>query len=298
MWPHELIIGPVAVNGYGLMVAAGVAAGIFFLKLTAPPAGAHPDQAMSLALVLVIAGLVGSRLAYVAAHLPTFIDRPASALMYWRGGLMFQGGLAGGFLLALILAARGRISLPVMGDAFAPALALGQGLGRLGCLLAGCCYGRVASPRWLGLTFPQGSNAPWGVPLYPTQAIESIALLILAALLFRGLKRRPSLAAIPLEIRPEGALEARPGQIRPDAARYPSSPPPRPSGRPGRIFAHYLLWVGLIRLAMEFLRGDDRGPRLLFGARPTALVALMIVAAGAFSLFWPRRAGRPAVPMA
>ena len=282
MWPHDIIIGPAVFNGYGLMMALGAALGLFSLKFSAPPAGTTFTEAFNLAFQLIIAGLAGARLAYVITHLRPFISHPAEILMYWRGGLMFQGGLLGGLFVAMILAAKGRIRLLVMGDALAPGLALGQGVGRLGCLLAGCCYG-LPAPPWLGITFPSSSQAPWGTPLYPTQAMEAAALIILGAGLLSRLKKAPS-SAMPANaatlLPPASLPQASPAALLPPAPSPEASPAPNLACPPGRIMALYLIWSGLIRLLMEFFRGDDRGPRVLMNFRMTGLAALMILTAG------------------
>jgi phosphatidylglycerol:prolipoprotein diacylglycerol transferase len=151
-----------------------------------------------------------------------------------------------------------------MGDALAPGLALGQAVGRLGCLLQGCCHGRTA-PAWfpMALRFPDGAQAPAHVPLYPTQPAEAAALALLAVWLLAHLKKRPR--------------------------------------RPGRTLALYLALSGLTRLVMEFFRGDDRG-RLL-GLPPTTLAAAAALAVGLWA-WWrlgrPRQspAGDPGTPSA
>jgi phosphatidylglycerol:prolipoprotein diacylglycerol transferase len=279
MWPHDIIVGPVVFNGYGLMVAAGVVFGLYILKYSAPPAGTTFTEAFNLSLKLIIAGLLGARLAYVATHLSPFLRHPSEILMYWRGGLMFQGGLLGGVLLAVYLAAKGRFKLSVMGDALAPGLALGQGIGRLGCFLAGCCYG-LPAPRWLGIAFPSSSQAPWGIPLYPTQLMEAAALVLLAAGLLASLKRRPASAPLPTS------------NLSPDSS---VKPPLAPSGR---ILALYLFWSGLIRLIMEFFRGDDRGPAIFAHTRPTTLAALFISTIGLLLWLYLRRPPRSSTRLA
>ncbi|MDR2455581.1 MAG: prolipoprotein diacylglyceryl transferase [Deltaproteobacteria bacterium] len=279
MLPHDIALGPVVFNLYGLMVALGVSLGLLTLKISAPLAGESFTDAFNLGFKLVIAGLVGARLAYVATHFGSFIKRPAEILMYWQGGLMFQGGLLAGVLLALTLAASGRIRLLPMGDALAPALALGQGIGRLGCLMAGCCYGRPA-PRFLGLTFPRASQAPWGIPLYPTQAMESLALLLLALFLVLSLKARPARPAL-----------IGPGPLTPPAPEPDA--PPKKSRTEGLALSYYLVATGVIRLFIEYFRGDDRGPRVFLGLRLTGLCAFLIATAGLGLYLYLRRPPGP-----
>ncbi|MDR1677038.1 MAG: prolipoprotein diacylglyceryl transferase, partial [Deltaproteobacteria bacterium] len=144
MWPHEIVLGPISFNGYGLLLILAVVFSLFFLGWTSPRAGINPKKSFDLAFWLVLFGLLGSRLAYCVFHYRYFKYQPLKIIKYWEGGLMFQGGLLFGLLLTVFLAARGKFNFLIMSDALAPALALGQAIGRLGCLLAGCCHGRPA----------------------------------------------------------------------------------------------------------------------------------------------------------
>jgi phosphatidylglycerol:prolipoprotein diacylglycerol transferase len=129
-------------------------------------------------------------------------------------------------------------------DVIAPALALGQGIGRIGCFFAGCCYGLKTSPaNPLAVVFPYNSIAPANTPLWPTQLAEAICLLALSGFLFYSLK--PSSAG----------------------------------DRRGRVAGIYLLGAGLIRLGLEFFRGDDRGRQIL-GWPPTTIISCFIGLAG------------------
>jgi phosphatidylglycerol:prolipoprotein diacylglycerol transferase len=210
-------------------------------------AGASPKKALDLAFWLVLAGLSGSRLAYVLANHAHFSDRPLEAFKYWQGGLMFQGGLLLGFLAGAAICRARRLNFLVMADSLAPSLSLGQAIGRLGCLAAGCCHGRPAPASFpLALTFPPFSQAPPRIPLYPTQLIESLGLLLITATLVLLLSRS------------------------------------RPAGM---AISAYLLLAGLLRFAVDPLRGDYRGPRSL-GLVPTSWVALAACLAGlTLSLF-------------
>ncbi|MDR2443989.1 MAG: prolipoprotein diacylglyceryl transferase [Deltaproteobacteria bacterium] len=247
MWPFDLHLGPLVLNLYGLMVCIGIVAGLMLLRFSAPLAGLSYDRVFNLAFWLILAGLAGSRIAYVLNNLSSYIFRPSQALMYWQGGLMFQGGLAGGLILLFIFYFLGRLNLLMTGDALAPGLSLGQAIGRLGCLAAGCCYGRPAPPWFpLSISFPPGAIAPNGLPLYPTQAIESFGLFLLTALMMWRLKTKKF--------------------------------------SKGSIMAMYLVGTGCLRLITEFFRGDRRGEPF-WGLAPTSWAAVFILFGGLF-LYW------------
>jgi phosphatidylglycerol:prolipoprotein diacylglycerol transferase len=258
VWPHHLTLGPISISSYGLVVGLGALAGLILLRYTAPLAGTTKSQALELSFWLIVFGLIGSRTAYVLTHLSDFSGRKLDVLMYWRGGLMFHGGLLAGLLFTSILALKGQIRLLVMADAIFPSLALGQAIGRLGCLLAGCCFGLPAPSSFpLRLIFPSGSLAPSAIALYPTQLMESIGLFLTTALLLVLLKR-----------------------------------PQRPQGL---ISALYLTLAGALRFYIDFYRGDFRGPRVL-GLPPTSWTAVLLFAAGCIALaflFFRRKPSPP-----
>jgi phosphatidylglycerol:prolipoprotein diacylglycerol transferase len=244
MLPGLLKLGPLTLSFYGLAVALGVMAGLALVSLTAPRRGLSPATVRDFYFWMVMAGLIGSRLAYVAFHWPEFEGDWGGILAYWRGGLMFQGGLAGALLVAPIFLKKEGLAFWPAFDVLAPSLALGQALGRLGCLSAGCCYGRPLEPGvgW-GLTFPPGSQAPAGLPLWPTQLVEAFFLALLALGLTAALR----------------------------------APWCR---RPGRVAALYLAGAGALRLVMESFRGDFRGDPLFLGLPPTTLAAALTLVLG------------------
>jgi phosphatidylglycerol:prolipoprotein diacylglycerol transferase len=237
------MLGPLLINGYGLMLVLAVAAGFLIQRWTAPPTGLTAKTTRDLSFWMLIAGLLGARLFYVLSHWRRYSGRNLWEIAdYFGGGLMFQGGLLTAALVALLVM-RGRPGgFLRAADALAPALALGQGLGRIGCLLAGCCHGREAPSGFpLALSFPKGGEAPAGVPLYPTQLVECVGLLVLFAFLMRKLGKEP----------------------------YSE----------GGVFGVYLLWAGILRFTVDFFRGDDRGP-MLMGLSPASLISLCMATLG------------------
>jgi phosphatidylglycerol:prolipoprotein diacylglycerol transferase len=257
MFPGILELGPVGLNFYGLAVAIGVLAGLALLSLTAPRRGLNTAGVRDFCFWMVLAGLAGSRLAYAAFHWPEFEDDWLSVLFYWRGGLMFQGGFIGALLVSPFFLKKESLAFWPTADVLAPSLALGQAMGRLGCLSAGCCYGRPLEPgvSW-GLTFPLESLAPPGLPLWPTQPVEALFLALLAAGLVAALR----------------------------LPRFQ---------RPGRVAALYLIGAGVVRLALESFRGDFRGEFPLLNLPPTTLAAGLTLILGLVLMAGFRRGGPP-----
>ncbi|MDR2142359.1 MAG: prolipoprotein diacylglyceryl transferase [Deltaproteobacteria bacterium] len=250
MWPEPLhLAGPIHLSLYGVLVAAGAFLGLISLRRTAPRVGWSPQAAGDLGFWLIVFGLIGARLFYVICHWSEFRAHPVTIFFYWKGGLMFQGAVVAAALTAIVVLRAQGLGFWAPADAVGPPLALGQAVGRLGCYAAGCCYGRPAPADFpLAAVFPPGSVAPARFPLYPTQLMEGLGLLLLALGLWLFLKK---------------------------------SPPP------GRVFGAYLLGAGALRASLEQWRGDFRGPEFLSQA-PTFWLALALAAVGLWALCRPR----------
>ena len=208
----------IALHNYGLLIAAGLAVGIWLAQREAGRRGWNQGRVLDLAFWLIVSGLVGSRLTYGLVNARSFFhacvdgDGPwwrscTSLLAVWEGGLVFYGGVAAAALVAWVFARREGWSFGAVGDLFAPALAIGHAFGRLGCFAAGCCFGKETTSR-IGVAFPRGSVAfdvlqragavPTGAgetsPLHPVQLYEAageLALFSLLCLLRPRLRRRP-----------------------------------------------------------------------------------------------------------
>ena len=210
---------------YGVMAALGFLSALgtwaWLARKTVPP----PPEGMAadLGMWLMVAGVLGSRAAYVMAHGAYYVEHPAEILRIDQGGLIFYGGLILGSIALVAFARRRRIPLWKMADFAIPGLAVGHALGRIGCFLNGCCYGRAASahPGW-GVVYPACSEPGRlfpDVPLYPVQVFEAAALLVLWGILVWAYPRKR---------------------------------------RPGTVFALYLLLYPPCRFVLEYLRGDPR----------------------------------------
>lgn len=185
MYPVLLRIGGLQVTSFGAMVALGAVAGawLFARELEARRLG----YASSLAFACVLAGLAGAKLLWVAEHRG---EEPLLALLTSRGGLSWFGGLAGGVGVGLAVVLRRRWPLLPLLAAAAPAVALGQALGRVGCFLVGDDYGLPTGLPW-GIAFPRGVP-PTAARVHPTQLYEAVFLGALALLLVRWRTGRTS----------------------------------------------------------------------------------------------------------
>lgn len=196
MWPILFRIGDFEVGTFGLMVAIGFFAGYTTAVSRAIKAG-YPEEKISNMLILcLVMGVVGAKVLHVIVN---FNEGPLSELIFSRRGLVFYGGLIAGVLTGWFLVRRNGWNPAEIADLLAPSIALGEFFGRIGCLLNGCCFGKVCT-NLLGISFPRieykgeliGSdpfyhqlvlglippNATQSLPVYPTQAFSSAAALI------------------------------------------------------------------------------------------------------------------------
>jgi phosphatidylglycerol:prolipoprotein diacylglycerol transferase len=182
-------IGSFALHGYGLLYALGVAVGVLGARKLLRREGVSDDTTWDLALALVAGVVIGARLEYVRSHFAEFAGAPWRVLALRDGGLVFYGGFVGA-VLAILAVARWRGVRPLqVFDAFAVFLPVGHALGRVGCVLAGCCWGAPTGLPW-GIRYP-ASHDSGGVPTHPVQLYEAAFNLALgAALLILHGRRR------------------------------------------------------------------------------------------------------------
>ncbi|MFN0059213.1 MAG: prolipoprotein diacylglyceryl transferase [Planctomycetota bacterium] len=191
---------PIGENGwplpaFGLMVALGTLLGAFFLGREARRRGWDSARAIDIAIWSVMIGLAGARIFYyVQFYDRDFKDESFLAVFaVWNGGLVLYGGVIAGVLSLFLLLRRSTFSITDYLDALAPSLAVGISLGRIGCFLNGCCWGKECAPNaWFAVRFPETSAAGADmahhlqridVPVHPTQIYESVACLVLAVVL-------------------------------------------------------------------------------------------------------------------
>ena len=254
------IFGGVTVYSYGVMVAAGFIAALAWINYDSRRQGLDSARSIDLAFYLILAAIVGSRILHVAvSERQRFLEDPLMIVRIWEGGLVFYGGLIAALAVAFWYIKKHRMPALKVCDVFSPAIALGHAIGRIGCFLAGCCYGRVLdSSPWYSLIFPDDPHtfAPPGVPVYPTQLMESAGeFLNFALLIIVGRYKRFD----------------------------------------GQVFACYLMFYAVIRFAMEFFRGDiERGFVIEPWLSTSGFISVLMFAAGAFLFFIFRKRARAA----
>lgn len=259
MYPILFNVGDWPVYSYGVLLAAAYLIGLQLAVVRARRVGVDPAKVMDLGIYLIIAALVGAKLMLIAVDFDYFRQQPRELLSLVRAGGVFYGGLIAAVAVGYFLVRRYKLNIWSTGDLMAPGIALGHVVGRFGCLLAGCCYGRPTDVGW-AVTFTNPiANAnvgtPLNIPLHPTQLYDAGAeLLILAVLLLTERKGKPFA---------------------------------------GRTFWLYIGLYAISRFIIEYFRGDiQRGT--VFGDMSTSqFVSLLLVPAALVMLWFLRRQSQP-----
>ena len=246
---------------YGLLVATGVLVGLWISVRNSQRHGINPDKAWNLGILVVLSGIIGAKILYILVDLGYYAQHPGEILSFstMQAGGVFSGGLLAALLAATWYVRKNRMPVLATCDAFAPGLALGHAIGRVGCFAAGCCWGKPTSHFW-GVTFTSELAHRWvGTPLNqalePTQLFESAVELANFFILTWLLKRKKF---------------------------------------DGQVIGAYLFLYGFARYFLEFLRDDPGRGEVLGGLMTgTQLIAIFLVIGG--GVLWLRRSPR-AIP--
>ena len=257
MYPKLFTIGNFTQHTYGLLVAIAFLAGLWAAVGLARREGLDVSRVFNLGVYAALVAVAGAKLLMVLTDWQYYWRNPAQMLSLQS--LLAGGVFYGGFLAAVAFGFwyTSRAGLPFLktADAFAPVVALGHAIGRLGCFSAGCCWGKPSSLPWaVTFTDPYAHamfGVPLGIPLHPTQLYEALAeALIFAALMFRWKRRSFD----------------------------------------GQILALYLALYGAARFAVEFLRDDPDRAFLFRGLLSTSqLIAMLMLPLGAGLWYWRRQ---------
>ncbi|MBZ5571674.1 MAG: prolipoprotein diacylglyceryl transferase [Acidobacteriia bacterium] len=262
MFPQLFHIGRFFLPTYGLLVSLGVLIGLWISVRNSEKQGINPEHAWNLGILVVLCGIVGAKILYIVNDWGYYTSHPSEIFSFatLQAGGVFSGGLIGAAVAAAWYIRRRH--MPPLGtwDAFAPGLAMGHAIGRVGCFAAGCCYGKPTTHFW-GVTFKNPLAAAWvgtplGVPLEPTQLFESAVELATFFILMWLLKRKKF---------------------------------------DGQVLGAYLFLYGIARYFLEFIR-DDPGRGSVFGGLMTGtqLIAIGLVLTG--GLIWWLRPELKTVP--
>jgi phosphatidylglycerol:prolipoprotein diacylglycerol transferase len=259
VFPRLFHIGSFNMPTYGLLVSLGVLLGLWISVRNSQKQGINPDNAWNLGIIVVMCGIIGAKVLYIIVDWSEYAAHPGEifSLNTLQAGGVFSGGLIGAFAAAAWYIHRHRMPALATCDAFAPGLALGHAIGRIGCFAAGCCFGKPTDHFW-GVTFTSPIahelvGTPIGEALQPTQLFESAVELANFFLLAWLLKRKKF---------------------------------------DGEVMGTYFFLYGIARFFLEYLRGDP-GRGDVFGIiTGTQLVALCLIAAGGL-IWWVRPAMKP-----
>ena len=170
---NELLkIGPFTVYGYGLMIAIGIFSAYCLTEYRARKIGLNDERVFGMTIWAVIGGILGGKILYYITILPQIVEDPSLLYRDLLEGFVIYGALIGGFIGIVLYCHIWKMNLLSYLDLALPSVALAQGFGRIGCLLAGCCYGRETDSAF-AITFHNSAYAPNGVSLIPTQIISS-----------------------------------------------------------------------------------------------------------------------------
>ena len=232
MYNNLFSIGPFTVHGYGLMIAIGVVVAMFVADKRAGKRGINGELIYGLTVWTIVLGFLSAKVLFIITYFKDFL---ASPMTFIKGnGFVVFGGIIGGVATIWGYCRINKVSFIDMFDLVVPEVALAQGFGRIGCLLAGCCYGRETTSA-IGIVFTHSDFAPNGIRLMPTQIMMSIGDFINAGLLFF------------MAVRCEKKLM----QER-NTDEYPHS-------TEGRVGLAYLSFYSIGRFFIEFFRNDYRG---------------------------------------
>lgn len=178
MYPVLFKIGPLSLHAWGLMLAIALIIGIYGVSKLFEREGLDNKDIVNMIVIMVIAGVVGARVAYILVYeWTTLITNPLSLITITSGGisgLIWYGGVIGGVIPFIYYITKNNWSFWQIGDIFAPFVALGYAIVRIGCFLNGCCYG-AATNSACGVVFPYVDT----LTRFPTQVYSSILNLVL-----------------------------------------------------------------------------------------------------------------------
>ena len=166
-------IGPFTAHGYGLMIAIGALVAYKVGEYRAKKHGLRDELIFDLTIWCLIGGLLGAKLLYLITKIPEIIDNPSNLMEYVKNGFVVYGGIIAGIFSGFLYTRYKKINFWKYFDLVMPEIALAQGFGRIGCFLAGCCYGEETK-NVLHVVFHDSPIAPNGVSLIPTQVYSSL----------------------------------------------------------------------------------------------------------------------------
>jgi phosphatidylglycerol:prolipoprotein diacylglycerol transferase len=263
MFPQLISIGSFELPTYGVLVVTGLVAGLFVASRLGARDGLNRDEIYNLGIYLALAGILGSKLALILQERSYYFRNPDQlfSMSTLQSGGVFYGGLILSIVVGLWYTKHNQMPFLKTADVFAPSIAIGHAIGRLGCFSAGCCWGLPTSLPW-GVTFTDPHShatvgVPLGVPLHPTQLYESGAELAIFLLLYTQFRKKQF---------------------------------------DGQLLGWYLVLYASARFLVEFLRHHDPEAMVLGAISDAQVVSLVLIGIGGW-LLWlrPHRREQPSL---
>lgn len=258
MFPELIKIGPLSIKTYGVFVAIGFISALIYCSKRAQEKGYSKELVLDILLYIMISGIAGARITYVLQNWEFYRSNLVEIFYIWSGGLVLYGGIILATTVGIIYLRVKKQEVFCFADFAAPAIFLGVFFGRIGCFFAGCCYGKPCDLPW-AVTFKNTAGlAPLNVALHPTQIYEALFCGLLFAWLHFLDKKKKSYNLVD-----------------------------------GSIFFASLIAYGIWRFFIEFLRGDDRGPKII-GLFPSQFFSLLVVlvSIGVSYYLWQKKPGK------
>jgi len=259
MFPRLFQIGSFSQSTYGVLVALAFLVALWMIARLARRASLNSDAVVNLGILCGLSAIVGAKIMMFLVDIPYYVRNPGEifSMASLQAGGVFYGGLIAALIAAVVYMRRHHLPPLPTADVFAPGIALGHGIGRLGCFAAGCCWGRPTKLPW-GVTFTspvarQVVGVPLGIRLHPTQLYESAAEFLIFGILYWRIHRRHA---------------------------------------PGAIISLYLILYSTVRFLVEFVRFHEQ-PNPFGGPLNTSQwISLALAALGAACFVWGRRLAR------
>jgi len=254
MHPILIEFAGLKITAYGLIVGTAFLSSIYLASEFAKIQGIKSDVIFDLGFIVIIWGIIGARILYVLIWYKEYIKNPVDILKVWEGGLVFYGGFIAAFLGGTWWIIKKKINFFFLADIIAPFIAFGHSIARIGCFYAGCCYGRESDCDGIFCGVVFPALKD-NIPRYPTQLYESFANFLNFLILIMFFKKFKS--------------------------------------KNGDVIFLYFLNYGIIRIIIEFFRGDpERGKILLFSTSTFISFFMILIGLSWFLYFRNKKYGK------
>lgn len=253
MHPILVRLGSFNIYAYGVFIAVAFIAGFLLAAKRIREEGIPFERLVDLVFWMVVSAITGARLLFILVNFDFYRDHPLQVFRIWEGGLVFYGGFFLAAAVSIAFLAWRRLPVWKWTDLLSPSIAVGLFFGRIGCFLAGCCYGKETSLPW-GVVFNDpNSLARLNFHLHPVQLYEAAGSL--AIFFYLNWKRKRK------------AFD-------------------------GQIFSLFILCYAIVRFLIEFLRGDPRGFAFGGALSTSQGIGIFLAIASIFMLFYLKRKQR------